>query len=103
MQAFFVSVLIKLWQDPKVRAWLDRHLDDLKAKIGQWITDELKQWLPVFVKTLVASVAQAAGQLVVNTEDKVTDIIPGQLDDKILDPIVRPVLDQISQWTGIKF
>jgi hypothetical protein len=54
------------------------------------------------VKTIVASIAQSAGQFVVNTEDKITDIIPGDIDDKILDPIVTNTLDRLGDLIGIK-
>jgi hypothetical protein len=66
------------------------------------IKDELTTWIPIFVKTIVASIAQSAGQFVVNTEDKITDIIPGDIDDKILDPIVTNTLDRLGDLIGIK-
>jgi hypothetical protein len=99
MQALLISVVLKVLVSEQVQAQLNK----LKDWILGVIRDELKSWLPVIVKTTVTGMAQAAGQLVVNTTDRVTDVIPGDVDDEIIDPIVRNVLDRIGDMTGIRF
>jgi hypothetical protein len=98
MQAIMFAVLLKLFQSKPVQ---DK-LAEWKTDIIAFIRAELTAWIPIFVKTIVTSVAQSAGQLVVNTEDKITDIIPGDLDDKVLDPIVTNTLDRLGDLIGIK-
>jgi hypothetical protein len=102
VQALIFGVLLKLFQSKpvqdKLAEWKTEFFDWVKAIIK----DELTTWIPIFVKTIVASVAQSAGQFVVNTEDKITDIIPGDVDDKILDPIVTNTLDRLGDLIGIK-
>jgi len=102
MQAFLLSVLIQLFKSKAVQDKLAELKADLFAWLKSTIENELKTWVPIFVKTIVASVAQSAGQFVVNTEDKITDIIPGQIDDQVLDPIVTNTLDKLGDLIGIK-
>lgn len=100
MQQFFISVLLKVLASEQVQTQLDKWKDQIIATI----TDQLKDWLPVIVKTVVTGIAQSAGQLVVNTTDKVTDIIPGHIDDDVIDPIVTNVLDKLGELLpGIRF
>jgi hypothetical protein len=102
VQALIFGVLLKLYQSKPVQEKLDKWKIEFFDWVKAIIKDELTTWIPVFVKTIVASVAQSAGQFVVNTEDKITDIIPGDVDDKILDPIVTNTLDRLGDLIGIK-
>lgn len=71
--------------------------DKLFEPIGGIIEAKLDEWLPIIVKAVVVAVAQAAGQVTVDTIDKVTDIIPGELDDEIVDPIVANALEFLKR------
>lgn len=103
MQKFVLGVLIKLYQSEPVQRQLDEWETQLLAWLKTTVQDELKSWLPVILKTVITGIAQSAGQLAVNTTDKITDIIPGQVDDQIIDPIVTNALDKLTELTGIKF
>lgn len=71
--------------------------DYFGPKVIELIEKKLNEWLPIIMKTIAVSVAQSAGQLIVNTEDKITDIIPGKLDDNILDTLTSNVFDELHK------
>jgi hypothetical protein len=109
MQAWVLSLLIQLFQSKPVqdqitkwKAEIIAFIEAQAAQILAAIAAQLTTWLPIFIKTIVTGIAQSAGQLVVNTEDKITDIIPGKIDDQILDPIVTNTLDKLGDLIGIK-
>jgi hypothetical protein len=102
VQALIFAVLLKLFQSKPVQDKLAEWKTEFFDWVKNIIHEELTTWLPIFVKTIVASVAQSAGQLFVNTTDKVTDIIPGKLDDDIVDKFAGDVLDQLGGLIGIK-
>jgi hypothetical protein len=65
-------------------------LDRVVDKIG----DEFEKRIPAMTAALVTAVAEAA----VVGVDKITDVIPGQLDDEILDPIVARAVEIFRQF-----
>lgn len=77
--------LIAKWKEvePKLFAWLDRKWDEFAPKI---------------LKTILVGLANGAGQLTVSATDKVTDIIPGPVDDAIIDPIVERGVQQLKDF-----
>lgn len=75
-------------------------LEKLWPKLQQLISNKLDEWLPKIMKAAVVGVSQAAGQLAVNTTDKITDIIPTDLDDRIIDPIVQQGMDYLHKTFG---
>lgn len=87
MNALLGIIAAKLWELlwPKISAKLDEKFDE---------------WLPKIMKAAVVGISTAAGQLTVNTADKVTDIIPGELDDRIIDPIVQQGMDFLRNTFG---
>lgn len=79
----------------------EKLFDLLAPKIGKLIEDKMTEWLPKIMKACVVAISQAAGQLTVNTADKVTDVIPGKLDDQIVDPIVKDAWDFLHSHFGV--
>lgn len=71
--------------------------DTLFPPVAQLIEKQFEEWLPKIVKAVVVAVAESAGQLVVNQVDRVTDIIPGKLDDEIVDGIANNALEFLKQ------
>lgn len=113
MQALLLGVLIKLFQSKPVQdklaewktdlfAWLNEQKTELFAWLKSTIENELKTWVPIFMRTIVTTIAQSAGQFVVDTENKVTKVIPGQVDDQVVEQIVNPVLTKLGDLFGVK-
>lgn len=98
MQAFVIAVLIKVFQSKPVQ---DK-LAEWKTDILAFIRAEFTSWLPTFLKAIAVGMVQSAGQVVVNTEDRITDIIPGPIDDAVIDPMVERGLDVLGGLIGIK-
>lgn len=110
MQKMLFSVLLQLFLSKPVQDLLAKWKAEILAfieaqamKILEAIKAELMTWVPIFIKAIITGIAQSAGQFVVNAENKMTDIIPGQLDDKILDPMVTNALDKLGELTGLNF
>jgi hypothetical protein len=102
VQALIFGILLKLYQSKPVQEKLDKW----KAEFFDWVKgiihDELTSWLPTFLKAIAVGMVQSAGQVVVDVEDKITDIIPGPVDDAVIDPMVERGLDVLGNLIGIK-
>ena len=96
--------MIKKWLIKLLSSGVDEAKDiatdiytELKPEIVQAIKEESRDNVPVIVRATVAAVAETAGQLVVNTGDKITDVIPGNLDDEIFDQLTKNVFGRLDQ------
>lgn len=85
---------------PFVKEWADGVVDYVSDKvIPKLVTatrEEIQKQFPVLVKAVVTAVAETAGQLTVNTADRITDVIPGKVDDEIIDGLVKRVRDRFK-------
>lgn len=64
--------------------------------LAQAVRDEVTAQTPVIIKAVAVAMAETAGHLAEDAVDKVTDAIPGKLDDDILDGIVSNVLGKLG-------
>lgn len=71
---------------------------EVEPKLEVWVKDKFDEWAPRILKTILVGMAQAGGQLVINSTDKVTDFIPGKVDDDVIDPMVRNGMQQLERW-----
>lgn len=72
--------------------------EELLAQVIDKIGDEIEKRIPAMTAALVTAVTEAVGQMAIDGVDKVTDVIPGQLDDEILDPIIERAVDIFRQF-----
>lgn len=56
--------------------------------IRKAVVDEIRQQIPVIIKAVVLAVAETVGNAAISGADKITDAIPGEVDDRIIDPLV---------------
>jgi hypothetical protein len=82
---------------PPLVSAVGKAVDANMPKIIDGIKVELEKWLPTIVETIVVAMAHSAGQITVDSVDKVTDIIPGQLDDQIIDGLVGNILGSLGR------
>ncbi|AAN01763.1 hypothetical protein SEA_POTATOSPLIT_11 [Mycobacterium phage PotatoSplit] len=61
--------------------------------IAKQIADEFGKHVEPLTKALVTAVTEAAATGAERGADKLTDYIPGTLDDQIIDPIVKRGLE----------
>lgn len=101
MNALLSAVICKLFNVKNPEELLLKIVENLFKMLAPMIEKQLQAWLPTIVKTVAVALAQSAGQLFVNVENKVTDIIPGNLDDKILDSLTKSVFDELHKVLGI--
>jgi hypothetical protein len=69
--------------------------------LAKAVREELAKQMPVLIRAVIVALTQVAGQFSVNTVDKITDIIPGHLDDEVLDNLVTNAMDALAGF-GIK-
>ena len=72
----------------------------LWPKLEKLISDKLSEWLPAVMKAALVGAVKGGGSVVVDSTDKVTDIVPGELDDKIVDPLVKQGVDFLNDILG---
>lgn len=99
MDKFLKTVADQIWAylEPKLLEFMGKAEDELIPKVVQAINDNLDAWLPKIVKTIIITISQYGGQLLEDTNKKITDIIPGQMDDAVLDPIANTVGEILKQ------
>lgn len=73
--------------------------DAIRAEIGA----QFAYWMPKLIDQVVTAIAVGGAQAASDGVDHATDLIPGELDDQILDPIaeqapgvVRGILKRIG-------
>jgi hypothetical protein len=76
---------------------------ELLDVVADRIQAEIEKRLPVIIEAVVVAVTKTMGDLAVNGADRITDMVPGTLDDQIIDPLVRNVVEEIRQRFGIHF
>lgn len=76
---------------------------ELLTEVSDRIETEINKRLPVIIEAVVVAVTRTMGELAVTGVDRLTDRIPGQLDDQIIDPIARNILAEVKNRFGIEF
>jgi hypothetical protein len=100
MNAVWVTIGETIWK--YLQPWLEKKWAEVEPKILPYIGSLFEQFAPKILKTILVGISTAAGQLTIDTTDKITKIIPGPVDDAIVDHFVdqgRKVLGDL----GIRF
>lgn len=63
------------------------------AEVRQAIIDEIKAQIPVIIKAVVVAITETLGKTAISAADKITDAIPGEADDQIIDPLVTRIVE----------
>ena len=96
VNSFLTFIAQKIWEN--LEPWLKAKWEEVKPKVFEFITEQFNEWMPKIIKAVVVSVAQSAGQLTVDVADKVTDVIPGQVDDYVVDTITDRAREALRQF-----
>lgn len=100
MNGLIALVAQKIWE--ALEPWLKAKWEEVKPEIFKFIKDQFSEWIPQILKTIIVGMSSAGAQLTVNTADKVTEIIPGQVDDYVVDTIVDRAREVLGPL-GIRF
>lgn len=71
-------------------------LPPIVAAVQEEIRAAMARHLPLIVEVIVRTITESSIKLADRGVDKLTDIIPGELDDQIIDPIVRDVTARLG-------
>ena len=82
-------------------AKLEPRVDQLLDDTVELIRAELAEHVPALVQAAVAAGVKAGTELAAGGIDRVTDLIPGQVDDQIIDPIVGNILGEFRKRFGL--
>lgn len=107
MDKFLTNLVDKLWVnlEPKVThlitTVINQTMETWLPKLGDLVEQNLDkvmaEWLPKIIKAVIIATSQAVRGIAVDSEDKLTNLIPGTMDDAIFDPIVKNVSDIIGK------
>jgi hypothetical protein len=100
VNGFLSFIAQKIWES--LEPWLKAKWEEVKPKLFEFIKEQFAEFFPQILKTITVGMASSAGQLVVREADKVTEAIPGQVDDFVVDTIVDRSRDMLRQF-GIEF
>lgn len=82
---------------PELIAAAERQLDKYGPQLMEIAKKELHErfdeWMPILAAGLTKAVLKGMQELVVGGADKLTDLTPTDIDDKIVDPIVDHVMN----------
>ena len=62
------------------------------------LREEIQKQMPEMLKGVVAAMLTTGTTLLQTTTDEITDLIPGDVDDAIVDPIVSRVMDWLNRF-----
>lgn len=99
------SIAQAIWDE--VEPWLAAKWVEVKPELFQWLKDQFHEWMPILIASagkatlevgtkIAVAAADKATDVAVNVEDKTTDMIPGTLDDQILDPMFQNVMGWVD-------
>jgi len=88
--------VIKAWLTTIAGQLAERLIPVVINTVASSVEKEIRARIPEIIRAVVAAVAETAGQLTVDTVDKMTDVIPGHLDDEVFDNLVGNVLDRLG-------
>jgi hypothetical protein len=75
-------------------------VDKLWELLWPKIEAKFDEWLPKVMKAALVGAVKGGGEIVVDGTDRVTNIIPGEMDDAIVDPLVRQGMDFLNSILG---
>lgn len=104
VKGWFIAAAERIWDF--LLPWLEAKWKEVKPEILKLIKDQFDEWMPKIAKTALLGAAKGGGKFVTDAEDKITDFIPGTLDDKLLDPaankivndVVGGIINQVNEW-----
>lgn len=71
-----------------IRKYITDPIREAVADLRAAVVDEIRQQIPVIIKAVVIAVAETVGSAAIAEVDKITDAIPGTLDDRIADAVL---------------
>ena len=80
---------------------LEAKAEELINEATEAVKKEIREHMPAIIEAVVKAVATTGAHLATEGLDKITDAIPGQFDDKVVDDIVTPILGDILNRFGL--
>jgi hypothetical protein len=96
--SIWASIGTAIWN--QLQPWLDAKWQEVKPKIFDMIREQFDEWMPKVMKAALVGAVKGGGEVVVDGTDRVTNIIPGQMDDDIIDPLVKQGMDFLNSILG---
>lgn len=98
--SIWASIGVAIWE--QMQPWLEAKWQEIKPKVFETIREQFEEWMPKILKTILVGTAQATAHIAIEGTDRVTNAIPGQLDDQILDPIVEQGVNVLRDLFGFR-
>jgi hypothetical protein len=92
--------------------WLKAAWEYVKPDVRDFLDKMMDKWMPRFIEAATVAMDRigtkiandalgAAAEGASRVEEQVTGAIPGQLDDRLSDTFVRPMLDEFRKRWGV--
>lgn len=95
MTGIWITIAGTIWK--YLEPWLEKKWKEVEPKIFVFIKEQFQEWMPKILKAALVGGVKGGGRVVVDAEDKITDFIPGKLDDAVLDPIVNDLVNDVTK------
>lgn len=74
---------------------------DVKETLKTEAQQQIREHMPAIIAALVKAAATGGANAVTGGVDKATDLIPGTLDDRLIDPIVEGIAGDFLKRLGL--
>lgn len=89
--AAFVNALA-----PHLEKFLREKFDEWMPKLIDAVGAKFDAWMPKVIEAVVVAVAKTGAGIAKSATDQITDVIPGELDDQVVDGFVNSIFDQLG-------
>ena len=81
---------------PHLEKFVSEQFDKWTPQLRQFIDEQFQKWMPKVIEAIVVAVAKTGAGIAKSATDQITDVIPGELDDKVVDGFVTSIFDQLG-------
>lgn len=96
--SIWASIGKAIWD--QLQPWLQTKWEEVKPEVFRIIREQFDEWMPQVMKAALVGAVKGGGEIVVDGTDRVTNIIPGEIDDAIIDPLVKQGMDFLETILG---
>lgn len=75
----------------------DRYGPQIMDQLAKELHTQLEHWMPILMTGLSKTVVETSQRIAIEGVDKLTDLTPSELDDKIVDPVAKVAFEWLGQ------
>lgn len=91
------NIVLPAWE--KLEPLAEAKWEELKPQLAQWLRAEFQEWMPKVVEAAITAMTQVGVGIAASAAQKevkaITDLIPGDVDDKLVNQFLGPIFDAL--------